>query len=95
MTKREREVYKALEEKNGTNHQLEVACGELCELGAELSRFKRGRGSIRKLWDEMADVEVVLDQLKIIFDPTGEHVAMYKRFKIERAKLEALKGSDK
>jgi hypothetical protein len=95
MTKREKEVYAALLTKNGLDHQLEVACGELCELGAELSRYKRNRGSIRKIWDELADVEVVLDQLKRIFDPTNEYVPFYKKFKIDRAKLEALKGVNK
>lgn len=95
MTKKEREIYEALLTKHGVDNQIEVACGELCELGAELSRYKRNRGSVRKIWDEIADVEVVLDQLKVIFDPENKHVPFYKNFKINRAKLEALAGSDK
>lgn len=62
------EVLKAAIAHCGEQMQVIVAIEELSELQKELTKFLRGQADERHINEEMADVEIMLEQLKIIFD---------------------------
>ena len=62
------EVLKAAIAHYGEQMQVVVAIEELSELQKELTKFLRGQADERHINEEMADVEIMLEQLKIIFD---------------------------
>lgn len=79
------QIYKQLIEKFGAEAQIIVAIEELSELQKELCKRLRGEAGIRKISEEMADVEIMLEQLKLIFE--NEHpVSLEKNYKINRIK---------
>ena len=92
MIAEERKVFEALIEDKGRDHQQVVAIGELAELSSEIAKMLRGNGSEWKLIDEIADVGIVLDQLRLMYDPDGSKEALYREFKICRAQLRNLEG---
>lgn len=75
---------------NGTNTQLDVAIEELSELLQAICKIKR-RDSISNesfavkgnLAEEMADVEIILAELKLLFDNEGD-VKEWKNYKLDR-----------
>ena len=67
----------------GKEHQLFVAVEELSELQKELCKSLRGCGNIWHIAEEVADVEIMLEQLKEIYmlhDLCDNYMAM----KLER-----------
>lgn len=75
---------------NGMNNQLDVAIEELSELIQAICKIKR-RDSISNesfavkgnLAEEMADVEIILAELKLLFDNEGD-VKEWKNYKLDR-----------
>lgn len=75
---------------NGMNKQLDVAIKELSELIQAICKIKR-RDSISNesfavkgnLAEEMADVEIILAELKLLFDNEGD-VKEWKNYKLDR-----------
>lgn len=51
----------------GEVSRLILAIEEMSELTKELSKYIRGRQNIGGICEEMADVEIMLEQLKIVF----------------------------
>jgi len=97
MTKdaRHQETYEHLEEKFGRKHQLDVAIEECAELIKALSKAVRGNEDDMKICEEIADVEVCIDQLKLFYDPTTLKVAMFKEFKLRRLEKFYIDGNHK
>lgn len=70
--------------KKGVRPQIIKSAEECSELSAVLCKyFNSYSESIENITDEIADVEIMLKQLKIIFDNTKE-VAERKRYKLKR-----------
>ena len=75
---------------NGMNKQLDVAIEELSELIQAICKIKR-RDSLSNesfavkgnLAEEMADVEIVLAELKLMFD-NEDNVKEWKTYKLDR-----------
>ncbi len=67
----------------GAEAQLNIAEEECSELIQAICKHKRGLGHIADIVDELADVEIMVNQLKIIFDCFGE-VEDRIDFKIKR-----------
>ena len=75
---------------NGMNKQLDVAIEELSELIQAICKIKR-RDSITNesfavkgnLAEEMADVEIILAELKLLFD-NEDNVKEWKNYKLDR-----------
>lgn len=75
---------------NGMNNQLDVAIEELSELIQAICKIKR-RDSLSNesfavkgnLSEEMADVEIILAELKLLFDNEGD-VKDWKSYKLDR-----------
>ena len=71
----------------GEDAQIDVAIEELSELTTELARRQRGRESPVAIVEEIADVQVCLDQLKLMYG--REQVAEAEREKLDRLRRRA------
>lgn len=69
----------------GPDMQQNIAIEEMSELTKEICKVKRGMGSKLNLAEEIADVEIMIQQLKIIHD-VDSMVDVFKIKKIERLK---------
>ncbi len=78
------EIYEKMIEQNGLPNQLVVAVEEYAELIKEVTKFLRGKGNKLKLIEELADVEVVNDQVMMGVGITKKQVKMFKDFKLKR-----------
>lgn len=67
-----RNTYKAAVHTYGKTSQLMVAVEEMAELSKELSKNYRGEDNVSAISEEMADVEIMLEQLKLIFGNRAE-----------------------
>ena len=70
------------------NQQREIevlrwANEEMSELAKELCKRCRGRDNVEAIAEEIADVEIMLQQLVILFDCKGT-VDKYRQYKLER-----------
>lgn len=78
----------------GVNPQMDMAIEECSELIKALLKFRRN--SNNSAWeaviDELADVEIMISQMKIIFDCSGE-VESRIDFKIKR-QIERMKENE-
>ena len=66
----------------GETNQVNVAIEECSELIKALCKLRRG-GDLSSVFEEIADVEIMLEQLKIIFDCEDE-VAYHRNIKLGR-----------
>ncbi|MGA4517378.1 hypothetical protein ACPA0F_08925 [Solibacillus silvestris] len=71
-------------EKYGVAHQLIVAIEEMAELQKETTKALRNCGSREHIIEEIADVEIMLFQMKQIFHIKEEDIADYKNAKALR-----------
>ena len=80
----------------GFESQKIMAVEEMSELTKELAKELRNRGNIENIADELADVEIMLAQLKIIYN-IHDLVEQHKDFKLRRltASIEKLKQERK
>ena len=67
----------------GSRLQLIVAIEEMSELTKEICKFNRGKADISAIAEEIADVSIMLEQLKIIFG-CADKVEEYIDYKIKR-----------
>lgn len=79
----EQDVLLQLIRAKGAAHQEWVFVGEAGELLDAVADFKRGRCDTDHIAEEIADVEIMLEQLKIIYQCHGA-VAYWRQKKIER-----------
>jgi len=52
----------------GTDAQIDMIEEECIELLLAIKRFKRGRGGIENIMEEVADVSIMGEQAEVIFD---------------------------
>ncbi len=67
----------------GTTSQKIMVIEEMSELTKELCKELRNRGDIEHIADELADVEITLAQIKMIYN-IHQLVAQHKDFKLRR-----------
>lgn len=79
------EVYKLAMEKYGERHQVAKTYEELSELQDELHKHLEGENSKQEMAEEIADVEIMLEQMKQHFG-FGSLVELYKQGKVNRLK---------
>lgn len=77
------DTYRAAVETHGKTSQLVMAMEEMSELTKELSKNMRGQKNVSAISEEMADVEIMLEQLKVIFSNRAE-VDRYRAEKLAR-----------
>lgn len=66
--------------------QIIVAIEELSELQKELCKYLRDKYNEENLIEEIADVEIVLEQIKLYFNLDQNDIDKIKEQKIERTK---------
>ena len=69
----------------GSTLQIGVMMEEMSELQKELCKYLRGKYSPANIAEEIADVEIMLEQMKMLFGCTDD-VRDWRRRKVERLK---------
>lgn len=75
----------------GADHQKDKLFEEMAELQKEVCKEKDGKGNIQHIAEEMADVNIMLQQMQLIYGITDEKVEMEAQKKIERT-LDVIEG---
>lgn len=78
-----RAIYGEALQRFGPEHQMNKFDEELGEFLTELARMRNGEGSIEKMAEELADLTIMLEQLRLIFN-VNEKVCGYMDQKIRR-----------
>ena len=86
------ELYCDAIRKWGDQAQVMMVFEEMAELQKELCKNWRGRDNIEQIADEVADVEIMLAQLELIYD-ISERVRQHKAFKLQRLR-KRLEGAE-
>lgn len=69
----------------GSALQIVVTMEEMSELQKDLCKYLRGKYSPESIAEEIADVEIMLEQMKMLFRCAGA-VSSVRRRKVERLK---------
>lgn len=77
------EIYLKLIQKFGVENQCVVAVEELSELQKEVCKMLRKIGNVHNLAEEIADVQIILEQLVLIHNCESE-VMLLKQQKLQR-----------
>ena len=85
------EIYQKALDKWGTNFQIIMVMEEMSELQKALIKHIRGKGNRSDIIEELADVDIMLEQMKIAFN-CAEDVMIVKSEKLSR--LEGLLNDD-
>ena len=83
MDEREKEVLTAAVRIYGPESQLKMVLEEMSELQKEICKLWRGKDTTLSLAEEVADVEIMLDQLKLMLGIGGK-VQEFRRVKMLR-----------
>ena len=89
-----REVLMEAIQTYGSDHQLNVAIEEMAELTKEICKRKRMANNRNEIIEEMADVLIMLEQLKLIFNISSIELEEQIKFKIARLQ-ERMKENEK
>lgn len=76
-------VYQRAIAKWGEDAQTKMVLEEMSELQKEICKMWRGKDNREAIADEVADVEIMLGQLKVMLD-IGKDVEDHKRMKLLR-----------
>lgn len=79
----EAEIFAHAIAKWGAQAQVMMVYEEMAELQKELCKNWRGKDNIEQIADEVADVEIMLDQLKMIYEIENK-VREHRAFKVAR-----------
>lgn len=71
--------------KYGITPQIDMLIEEMSELITKICHLKRNRIELNEVCEEFADVEIMIEQIKLIFD-CEEKVEEIKKQKLERLK---------
>lgn len=74
--------------------QIVVAIEELSELQKELCKYLRGKATIENIYEEVADVEIIVEQLKLFFNLSNNKLGNIKTYKLNRTQSKIL-GEDR
>lgn len=85
----ETEICRAAVERYGRIHQITKAVEELGGLSQALARWLNGQPDWANIFEEIADVEIMIEQLKIMLDDMRERNQMEKGY-MEYVKAEKL-----
>lgn len=83
VEEKNQDIYRAALDKWGALMQTVVAIEELSELQKELCKSVRGADNADHIAEEIADVEIVLEQMTMLFRVQGA-VADWRKSKLER-----------
>lgn len=95
MTKKEYELFINVIKALGYKNQLAVSIEELLELGKELTKGLRDKPNKMKVTEELADVLICIDEIKIMYGIRDEEIKIFRNFKIKRLDYMYKKGDYK
>jgi NTP pyrophosphatase (non-canonical NTP hydrolase) len=81
--KQAQEILTAAISKYGKQAQMLMVLEEMSELQKEICKNFRGKNNTEEIADEIADVEIMLGQLRIMFD-IEDMVQKHVSFKLDR-----------
>lgn len=84
MNSDERQIYIQALRTFGASSQLAMAQEECAELIVELAHHKRGRNNLIDITQEVADVEIMMGQLRVLLGDANVDLA--KEHKLDRLK---------
>lgn len=78
----------------GIDKQLDMCIEEMSELTKEICKYKRGKCNYDEIIEEIADVYIMLEQLKIIFNIDEKEIKNIAEIKVKRLneRLENIKN---
>ena len=79
-------LYRTAVNRYGKQAQLIVAVEELAELQKEITKHLRGENNQEHITEEIADVEIMLEQVKMMCDINESQITVWKKRKRERLK---------
>lgn len=79
------EIYREAIETWGADMQIDMFIEEASELIQALIKYKRGKGDLNNIAEEIADVSIMLEQMAMMFDCHNKSVG-FKKFKLARLK---------
>ena len=79
-----KDIYNLVLDKFGMKNQMVKCIEELSELQKELCKYFLGQGSIGNFIEEIADVEIMLEQMKLGLDIAPEDLDEAKDGKLNR-----------
>ena len=80
----DRSVFRRAIAKFGVEHQVSMIIEECSELILAISHYKRQRVKTDAIMEEIVDMTIMLEQARLIYDPSGNKFGeIYKR-KVER-----------
>lgn len=85
------QIYKDALKEWGPELQIVMVFEEMAELQKELSKNLRGVENSTSIAEEIADVEIMLEQMKALFEVESQ-VDKFKMHKLGRLKARLLKG---
>nr|DAW46883.1 MAG TPA: nucleoside triphosphate pyrophosphohydrolase [Caudoviricetes sp.] len=88
------EIYKQAIETYGVRAQKLMAIEEMSELMKEICKDFRGKLNREHLIEEMADVTIMLDQMLLIYEISGEEILSMCGRKMKRLKERLEKQND-
>lgn len=71
MTEFERSTFERALEHYGPDAQITMVLEEMSELQKELCKYRRGRANYDHIAEEIADVSIMLDQMRLLFQCGG------------------------
>lgn len=84
MTDFEKAVFSNVIDCYGVDAQIRIAEEELNELQKELFKWQRGKENRSHIVEEMADVSIVFDQLKMMFNVSDNELQNVRTTKVNR-----------
>lgn len=88
----ETEVLQRALDNYSSQAQIVMVFEEMSELQKELCKYLRGLGSFEHIAEEIADVEIMLEQMKLLFC-CADDVRDVRRRKVERLKARLDNGT--
>lgn len=77
------ELYQLALDTYGAEAQTRMVMEEMAELQKELCKNSRGADNLASIAEEIADVEIMLEQMMVLYD-CESLVAGYKKYKLDR-----------
>ena len=88
----EQKIYRAALAAWGADAQTLMVFEEMAELQKELCKAARGRDNREQIAEEIADVEIMLEQMKVLHD-CAKAVAAYRKSKLRRLAVRGGRGA--
>jgi hypothetical protein len=70
--------------KFGVEHQVSMIIEECSELILAISHYRRGRVKSDAIMEEVVDMTIMLEQARLIWDPTDKRFGEIYKYKINR-----------